>query len=110
MTEDRVDPFANISLGSFKPKSETQRPADNEVIEKISKDNNFPSRAPHEEKPLKRGRFNSGVPKKQLNIKVTEDCYDRFYEMAESRGIRVLGDLMSLALDALEKVEPQSRQ
>ena len=110
MTEDRVDPFANISLGSFKPKSEIQRPADNEVIEKISKDNNFPSRAPHQEKPLKRGRFNSGVPKKQLNIKVTEDCYDRFYEMAESRGIRVLGDLMCLALDALEKVEPQSRQ
>jgi hypothetical protein len=109
MTEDRVDPFANISLGNFKPKSDMQRPADTEVIEKISKDNNFPSRAPQEAKPSKRARFNSGVPKKQLNIKVTEACYDRFYEMAESRGIRVLGDLMTMALDALENVEPQDK-
>lgn len=101
MTDKRIDPFAN--LGSFKPKGEEQRPADIEVIEKISKDNNFPSRAAPEVKPGKRARFNSGTPKKQLNIKVTEACHDRFYEMAEARGIRVLGDLVNLALDALEE-------
>lgn len=103
MTDKRVDPFA--ALGTFKPKGENQRPADSQVIEKIAKDNNFPSRAALEVKPAKRGRYNSGSPKKQLNIKVTEDCYERFYTVAERRGIRVLGDLVSLALDALEEKE-----
>ncbi|AVB23419.1 MULTISPECIES: hypothetical protein [Pseudomonas syringae group] len=105
MTDKRIDPFAN--LGNFKPKGEEQRPADVEVIEKISKDNNFPSRAAPEAKPVKRARFNSSSPKKQLNIKVTKPCHDRFYEMAERRGIRVLGDLVSLALDALEERDSQ---
>ncbi|NJP03476.1 stability/partitioning determinant [Pseudomonas sp. hsmgli-8] len=100
-TDKRVDPFAN--LGSFKPKGDSQRPTNTEVIEKISKDNNFPSREASESKAPKRTRFNSGEPKKQLNIKVTESCHQRFYEMAESRGIRVLGDLVNLALDALEQ-------
>jgi len=101
MTDKPVDPFA--ALATFKPKGENQRPADNQVIEKIAKDNNFPSRAAPEVKPAKRGRFNSGSPKKQLNIKVTDDCYERFYAVAENLGIRVLGDLVSLALDALEE-------
>lgn len=105
-TDKRVDPFAN--LGNFKPKSEDQQPADTEVIEKISKDNNFPSREPVETKVAKRGRFNSGEPKKQLNIKVTETCHQRFYEKAESRGIKVLGDLIILALDALDAQERES--
>lgn len=104
-TDKRVDPFASLSLDSFKPKGESPRDMDEEVIEKIAKDNNFPSREPQEVKPAKRGRYNSGEPKKQLNIKVTEACHQRFYDMAEKRGIRVLGDLISLALDALEETD-----
>lgn len=103
MTEKRVDPFS--SLGNFKPKGESQRPADPEVIDKISKDNNFPSRTAQEPRPEKRARFNTGQPKTQFNIKVTVACKDRFYQMAESRGIKILGDLMEQALDALETVE-----
>ena len=107
---DRIDPFLNIGLDTFKPKGQDQRPADQEVIEKISKDNNFPSReAPRVDETAKRRRFNSATPKKQLNIKVTESCHDRFYAMAEARGIRVLGDLMDLALDALDEKESAQR-
>lgn len=103
MTEQRVDPFASLSLDSFKPKDDNQREADKSVIEKISKDNNFPSREAPEEKPAKRARFSSSPPKTQFNIKVTEECKERFYRMAEARGIRALGDLMELAMDALEE-------
>lgn len=103
MTEKRVDPFS--SLGEFKPKGENQRPAEPAVIEKISKDNNFPSRTAQEPTPEKRGRFNAGEPKTQFNIKVTVACKERFYQMAESRGIKILGDLMEQALDALEAAE-----
>ncbi len=103
MTDKRVDPFS--TLGNFKPKGDSQRPAEVEVIEKISKDNNFPSRVAQEPKPIKRGRFNAGEPKTQFNIKVTVACKERFYQMAESRGIKVLGDLMEQALDALEAAE-----
>ena len=104
MSGERVDPFAGLS--KFKPKGEldeSQPKADKADIEKISKDNDFPSREARAEKPQKRQRFNSTEPKKQLNIKVSETCHDRFYEMAQSRGIRVLGDLISEALDALEE-------
>jgi hypothetical protein len=97
MTE-RVDAFAK--LDRFKPKTTEQAPVDNAAIEKISKDNNFPSRDP---KPSKRPRYNASGPKKQLNIKVSDECHNRFYRIAEARGIRVLGDLIEQALDALER-------
>lgn len=108
MTDTRVDPFSN--LGNFKPKGESQRQPDTAVIEKISKDNGFPSREAPETKPPKRARFNSSQPKTQFNIKVTEECKERFYQMAESRGIKVLGDLMDLALDALEAADRLERK
>lgn len=103
MTEKRVDPFSNLS--AFKPKGESQRPAEPSVIEKISKDNNFPSRVAQEAQPTKRARFSAREPRTQFNIKVTVECKDRFYQMAERRGIKVLGDLMEQALDALEAAE-----
>lgn len=108
MTETRVDPFSNLS--SFKPKGDSQRPADTAVIEKISKDNGFPSREAPEAKPTKRARFNSSPPKTQFNIKVTEECKERFYRMAESREIRVLGDLLELAMDALEEKDRERQE
>jgi len=103
MSNERVDAFANISLGDFKPKGDDQRPADAAVIEKVSQKNNFPSREAPAAKPEKRARFSPAAPRKQLNLKVSEDCYQRFYDMAESRGIRVLGDLLALALEALDR-------
>ncbi|WP_349618574.1 stability/partitioning determinant [Azotobacter salinestris] len=106
---DRDDPFANLT--TFKPKAPSevrQARALDEDIQKIAKDNNFPSRQPQipepeAVKPGKRRRFNSSGPKAQLNIKVPLECHARFYRMAEERNIRVLGDLLEQALDALEQ-------
>ncbi|WP_375122171.1 stability/partitioning determinant [Pseudomonas sp. LW8] len=103
--DERVDPFA--SLSQFKPKTANTQPvADAADIEKISKDNGFPSR---EAQPVsvpsgKRARHKSAEPRVQLNIKVTQACHERFYDMAEERNVR-LGDLLSAALDALVIVE-----
>jgi len=100
---ERVDPFAN--LGNFKPKLGSQPRVIEEDINKISKDNGFPSR---QAKPAKRPRFNSSGPKEQLNIKVSRDCHQKFYELARRKNIRVLGDLVALALDALESQDQNS--
>ncbi|MFS1539760.1 MAG: hypothetical protein ACL7BU_14945 [Candidatus Phlomobacter fragariae] len=98
---NRVDAFAN--LNKFKPKTEPNPTANNDDIEKISRDNGFPSREPQEKKQQKRSRFNSGEKKRQLNIKVKESSFNKFYDLAEKRGIRVLSDLFDQALAALEK-------
>lgn len=98
---NRVDAFAN--LNKFKPKTESNPTANKDDIEKISRENGFPSREAQEQKPQKRARFNSGEKKRQLNIKVKESSFERFYDLAEKRGIRVLSDLFDQALAALEK-------
>lgn len=97
----RVDAFAN--LDKFKPKTEPNPTANNDDIERISRENGFPSREAQDQKQQKRARFNSGERKRQLNIKVRESSFQRFYDLAEKREIRVLGDLFDQALDALEK-------
>lgn len=107
MADDKLDPFAN--LGAFKPRTDPKPQAVSEDIEKISKDNNFPSRQAAPAEPAKRTRFGSGAPRKQLNIKVNEADIDRFYRMAEEREIRALGDLFKLALDALEEKEKEEK-
>lgn len=102
--EERSDPFA--SLSDFKPKSpevEGKGRALDKDIQKISEDNGFLSR---QAKPSKRPRFNSSGPKEQLNIKVSRECHERFYEMARTRNIRVLGDLIEQALEALDELHP----
>ncbi|WP_208952397.1 hypothetical protein [Rahnella sp. ChDrAdgB13] len=98
---ERVDAFAN--LDKFKPKATSRPTVNDEDIEKISKDNGFPSREAHPSAAQKRPRFNSGESKRQLNIKVTESSFQRFYDLAEKRGIRVLGDLFEQAITALEE-------
>ena len=96
-------------LGNFKAKapggsSEVTKKIE-EDINKVAEDNGFHSR---EAKPLAAGkskRFNAAVPKKQLNIKIPLDMHDRYYRMAEERGIKVLHELLGYALDALEEKE-----
>jgi len=97
----RVDAFAN--LNKFKPKTEPKPTANNDDMDKISRENGFPSREAQEPKPQKRARFNSGEKKRQLNIKVKESSFQRFYDLADRREIRVLSDLFDQALTALEK-------
>lgn len=61
-------------------------------------------RQPNTEKSTK-PRFNAAEPKKQLNIKIPIPMHDRYYRMAEERGIKVLHELLGDALDALEERE-----
>lgn len=107
MADDKLDPFAR--LGEFKPRTDPKPVGISEDIDKISKDNNFPSRQAAPIEPGKRTRFGSGAPRKQLNIKVSEADIERFYRMAEEREIRALGDLFKLALDALEEKEKEEK-
>lgn len=108
MANDKVDPFAR--LGDFKPKTEPKPEPISEDIERISRDNNFPSRQAVPAEPAKRARFGTGVPRKQLNLKVNVADIDRFYRIAEERQIRALGDLFAEALDALEDRYAQEDQ
>ncbi len=103
MTTDRVDPFK--ALSQFKPKSETDSVPLSVDIDKLSTDNNFPSReAPNVEQAPKRKRFGA-ASKVQFNIRVDSADQERFYRIAEERGISKLGDLFRQCLDALEELE-----
>ncbi len=106
MADDKLDPFAN--LGNFKPRTEPKPQAISEDIERISKDNNFPSRQAVQAEPSKKARFRS--LRKQLNIKVREEDFDRFYRMAAEQEISKLGDLFKLALDALEEKQEAEKE
>lgn len=97
-------------LGDFKAKAPAAATSVTKEIEKdiqqVAAKNGFHSR---EAKPSqvaeKPKRFNAAEPKKQLNIKIPVPMHDRYYRMAEERGIKVLHELMGQALDALEELE-----
>lgn len=100
---DRDDPFKRLS--QFKPKGDTDSASLSVDIDKLSSDNNFPSReAPQAEPALKRKRFGAAT-KVQFNIRVDVADQERFYRTAEERGISKLGDLFRQCLDALEELE-----
>ncbi|QLG96706.1 stability/partitioning determinant (plasmid) [Pseudomonas yamanorum] len=104
-------PAAFANLGSFKVKPASPEPIEGKQlardIDRVAESNGFHSR---QAAPPKKERFNSTEPKKQLNIRIPIPTHDRFYRMAEERGIRLLGDLMELALDALEASEKTKKQ
>ncbi len=119
-TADVVKPFAG--LGKFKAKAEGEQGAvaslPQSAIDQLAEANGFHSRearpasaptaAPA--KPVKkRRRFGAATPRVQLNIKATEAEAERFYKMAEERGIRMLSDLLSIALDALEERDSKKK-
>lgn len=107
MAEDRIDPFAAIKDFQPKPEGKSKEISSDtkEIsadIDRISEKNGFPSRQAQPANPLKKNRFNARSPRKQLNIKVSEKDFERFYRMAEEREARSLGDIFGMALDALE--------
>lgn len=121
-TADVVKPFAG--LGKFKAKAEDEQGAvaslPQSAIDQLAEANGFHSRearpasapaaAPAAAKPAKkRRRFGAATPRVQLNIKTTEAEAERFYKMAEARGIRMLSDLLSIALDALEERDSKKK-
>jgi len=102
-----ASPFA--SLGNFKAKgASTPDKVTKEIqkdIDQVAAQNGFHSREAKPAQPAKTKRFNAAEPKKQLNIKIPVPMHDRYYQMAEERGIKVLHELLGDALDALVELE-----
>jgi hypothetical protein len=105
MTTERANPFARIDdLPVFASKPRKNNPVAKETIERISEENNFPSRQatrPPKEPKRTRRVYRTGR-NRQLSIKATDETVERFYKMADERKLQ-LGALLDLALDALER-------
>ncbi len=115
MSDTRVNPFENIDAApTFTTKPRATKPVDADVINQLSRDNNFPSRQPPRPAevvpaapPRKRRPYKTGR-NQQLNFKATAATADRFYDMAEKRHVK-LCELLEQALDALEKADEAQR-
>jgi len=106
----RVNPFATLSDPPiFTVKAKTEKPVQTETIERIAKENNFPSReAPKQPKePRRKRRVYTTGRNRQLNIKATSETVERFYKLADDREVP-LGALLELALNALEKAKAEA--
>ena len=100
----RKNPLASLlDTSSFQTKPLRAQPVPSEEIERIAEHRNFPSReAPKTTKRSRQQRrFRTGRDQ-HIGIKATEQTRDRFYKMADGRNVP-LGELLRLALDALER-------
>lgn len=114
MSEQRADPFADLS--DFNVSEQPARKPAKAAIDQVAAVHGFPSReAKKEVKPAKqaavaapsmegrqRRRYRTGR-NQQFNIKATPETIDRFYKAAERFNVTALGELLDLALDALDK-------
>jgi len=104
--EAPASPFA--ALASLKPRSaDAPELVTKEVlkdINKVAEDNKFHSRSarPASAKAVRNRRFGAGNAKVQFNIKLSKASQDRYYRIAEKMNVSALGDLIDIALDALE--------
>jgi hypothetical protein len=100
----RVNPLAGLNDPppfETKPKRATQVPE--QTITRIADDNNFPSRqAQKSATPRRKPRRYRTGRNQQLNIKATGDTIEKFIKAADDRHVP-LGELLRLALDALER-------
>jgi len=101
----RVDPFAILKEPTaFTTKPKPEKRVEENAIDDIARQNNFPSRqAPKKNAPPKRAqrRYRTGR-NQHLGIKATEETKARFYKATDARSVP-LGELLRLALDALER-------
>lgn len=106
----RKNPFATLAdAAQFEPKPPRAQPASSDVIERIAERRGFPSREapkPAAEPARKQRRYRTGRDQ-HLGIKTSEETRSRFYNAADKRNVP-LGELLRLALDALEKLEPNA--
>jgi hypothetical protein len=101
----RVDAFAGLKeLPAFETKPRREKPVPREAIERIAHDNNFPSRQPARAPgvPRRKPRVHRTGRNQHLGVKATAETVERFYKAADARAIP-LGELLRLALDALER-------
>jgi hypothetical protein len=103
----RVDPFAILKepLPSFTTKPRKEKPVEEEAVARIAEENNFPSRqaAKAPSTPRRKRRVYRTGRNQQFNAKATPETIERFYKLANDRNVP-LGELLRLALDALERV------
>ena len=102
---ERTNPFADLRIpASFSTKPRTEKPVEEQTIARIADENNFPSRqATRPKKPERRKpRVYRTGRNVQFNAKVTDETFARIYKNAEQRGV-VIGELLRLAMDALER-------
>jgi hypothetical protein len=106
----RVDAFAVLKEPTnFPTKPKAPAPVEEAAIDDIARQNNFPSRpANRAAKPERRKqrRYRTGR-NQHLGIRATAETLARFYKAADARNVP-LGELLRLALDALEKLEPNA--
>ena len=104
----RVDAFALLKEpAAFQTKPKPEKRVEEAVIDDIARQNNFPSRQPAKPAPPKKKqrRYRTGR-NRHLGIRVTTETLERFYKTADERNIP-LGELLRLALDALEGASGQ---
>lgn len=101
----RVNPFATLNEPPvFTTKAKGEKTVPTETIERIAKDNKFPSRqaAKPPKEPRRKRRVYTTGRNQQFNIKATTETIDRFCSMADERKV-ALCELLEKALDALER-------
>jgi hypothetical protein len=102
---DRINPFANIKdLPSFTTKSKPEGAVEEQTIARIAEENRFPSRqAPKPPKVERRKpRIHRTGRNQQFNAKLTAETVNKIYRLADERKVP-LGELLRLAIDALER-------
>src|ERR1700678_2927344 len=108
---ERVNPFLNLKEPPvFTTKPKTEKPVEEATVARLAEENGFPSReAPKPKRPERRKqRINRTGRNVQFNAKLTAETNDRIYKLAdvmsEEKGASVtLGELLKLAMDALER-------
>lgn len=102
---ERVNPFGDLNDFALVSPKRKQKPLENQVIDQVAADNNFPSRQPpkieQEPAPRPQRRYTTGR-NQQINVKATSATIEKFYRIADEHGVP-LGEILSRALDALDK-------
>ena len=106
----RADAFGDLS--EFQPRPAPARRAGrdlpNEGLDQLAQASGFPSRQPPKNPapaPRPSARRHTTGRNQQINVKATPETIARFYRLADERKV-VLGELLELALDALEQGTP----
>ena len=107
----RKDPFATlVEAAQFEPKPPRAQTVSNDAIERIAERRDFPSREapkPVAKPARKQRRYRTGR-NTLIPVKATAETAERFYNAADSRNV-VYGEMLRIALDALEKLESNAR-
>jgi hypothetical protein len=101
----RVNPLAILTdPDAFTAKPKSERRVEQAAIDSLARQENFPSRQaakPPAEPKRKQRRYRTGR-NRHIPIKATDETAERFYKAADARNVP-LGELLRLALDALER-------